>query len=48
MDDRGSIPCGGRDFFLFITTSKPALEPHPASCVMATGDYFPRVKAAGS
>jgi hypothetical protein len=50
LDDRGvgvRVPVGVKDF-LFSTSSRPALGPHPASYPMVTGGTFPGGKEAGA
>jgi hypothetical protein len=42
LDDRGSIPGGGKGFFVCVKTGSGA---HPTSCTMGTGGPFPGDKA---
>jgi len=47
LDNRSSIPSGGRDFSLRYRVQTRS-ETHPASYEMGTTGSFPRDKAAGA
>jgi hypothetical protein len=44
MDDWDSIPGGGKDCFVFATTSRPALTPTQPHIQLISQSVFPGVK----